>query len=138
MRARKHELEAIIEHILENLNQTRGKEVKGLAGEARQVMLNYSWPGNIRELENALEYSFTMARGNMISREDLPPYLVKERQDFSSIRPLKEQWEEAEKHIIEECLNQTGRSLEGKIKAAELLGISESTLYRRLKALDIQ
>lgn len=138
LRERRGELGNIIDHILGKLNQAWDKEISGFTPEARQMLMDYSWPGNIRELENVLEYSFNMVRGNEIGKEDLPPYLVKDKQDLSLIRPLKEQWEEAEKNIILDCLNNTGRSLEGKIKAAELLGISESTLYRRLKVLGIQ
>lgn len=138
LRERKEELGQIIAHILENLNQAWGKQVKDFSPEAKIILMNHSWPGNIRELENVLEYSVTMAAGDVISVESLPPYLLKGDRDRGPVRTLKEEWEEAEKRIIVECLNHTGRSLEGKIKAAELLGISESTLYRRLKVLGIQ
>lgn len=137
LRERKEDLEQIMGHILDNLGGA-GKKPEGFTPEAKKILMNHDWPGNIRELENVLEYSVTMEAGNLISVESLPPYIVEGRKTNGSIKPLKVQWAEAEKRIIEECLNYTGRSLEGKIKAAQLLGISESTLYRRLKVLGIQ
>ena len=81
-----------------------------------------------------------MAKGDRITVEDLPPRILtgKEFSREATGSTLREQTDAAQKAIIASCLSQTGASLEGKRMAARILGISESTLYRKLRELNMQ
>ena len=121
-----------------------GKAVTGIEADAMDVLLSYSWPGNIREVENVIEYAINMEQSDTITVDSLPEKLVRKNKHVNSGSGtgmmhinLKTQLDSAERLIIRNCLNSTGWSLEGKRLAAEQLGISESTLYRRLKQLGL-
>lgn len=137
LRERREDIGLLLDLSLQKYNSLTGKQLYGFTEEARDVLMCHDWPGNIRELENVVEYGVTMGSDDLIRLENLPAYLSEQKNDHCIILPLKKQCAEAEKRIIEDCLSITGYSLEGKIKAAELLGVSESTLYRRIKALGI-
>ena len=104
------------------------------------ILLSYSWPGNIREIENVIEYAINMEASNIISISSLPDKLVKGKDIYltNEKTSLKSQFNIAERAIINNCLDVTGCSLEGKRKAADILEISESTLYRKLRILGIK
>jgi PAS domain S-box-containing protein len=137
LRERPEDIQQLLDHALAKYNRLTGKSIGGFEPSVRNMLIHYRWPGNIRELENVVEYGVTMETGSLILQENLPPHMRKETQ-IATEKTLREQCDEAEKRIITECLRATGHSLEGKIKAAAQLGISESTLYRRIRALNIR
>jgi len=137
LRERREDIGLLMEQALQKYNRVTGKQLYGFTDKAKAVLLNHDWPGNIRELENVVEYAVTMGSDDLIGIENLPAYLSEQREEAYVIHPLKDQCAAAEKEILENCLRITGYSLKGKIKAAKLLGISESTLYRRIKSLGI-
>lgn len=112
------------------------RKIKGFAEETMDALKNYSFPGNVRELENIIEHSVAMARDDMIALKDLPS-------DFSDIgifsfkQPETDMMslQEMEKKYTEWVLNQVGRN---KTKAAKILGIDRSSLWRHLKKLEIE
>lgn len=138
LRERKEDIELLLEHALAKYNRLTNKQLGGFQQDVKEFLLQYPWPGNIRELENVIEYAVTMETSNMIELENLPTHMRGAIKDVEGMDSLKEQCDRAEKKIIEDCLMITGHSLEGKQTAARLLKISESTLYRRIRALDIQ
>lgn len=137
LRERKEDIQILLEEAVEKYCSLNHKDILKFEKNALELLHEYDWPGNIRELENVVEYSVTMETGNMITLDNLPVRILQWRNMKGNIRPLKHHSQEKEKEIIEECLQQTGHSLEGKRKAAELLEISESTLYRRIRELGI-
>ena len=97
-----------------------------------QVLLNYTWPGNIRELENALESAMALAQGDTIEAKYLPAFLLitpLEERDFYQI-PKDVTFQEMEKMIIDFTLQRTGGN---KTKAARLLDIGLRTLQRKVQ-----
>jgi len=109
-----------------------GKQPHVISESLMTVLENYSWPGNLRQLENAVEYMVNMARTPIITLEDAPDYLkgsmaVKEQITLS----LDQRLSEYEKAIIREALKGAS-STQDKIAAAKALGISQATLYRKL------
>jgi DNA-binding NtrC family response regulator len=112
------------------------REIKGFAEETLEVLRNYYFPGNVRELENIIEHAVAMARNDTISVKDLPS-------DFSEIGVFSFEapdsqvmtLREMERKYIEWVLGRVGRN---KTQAAKLLGIDRSSLWRHLKNSEIE
>ncbi|KAA6456994.1 sigma-54-dependent Fis family transcriptional regulator [Acidobacteria bacterium AB60] len=144
LRARKEDIPLLTAHFLERLSRDR-RQKYSLDDEAFRTMMRYDWPGNVRELENSVEHACTMGTGPVLSVGDLPTQLRNEAiharraltvpvdtapdaQD--KVTPLAE----TEKNAILSAI----RVLKGdKLKAARLLGIGKTTLYRKLKEYGI-
>ncbi len=99
-----------------------------LTPATRECLLNYSWPGNIRELRNVLEQAVILGDGKRITPADLPPHVRKTAQGkmIFRLKPIAE----VEKQYIQRVLEETDGN---KARAATILGISRETLYQRLK-----
>lgn len=139
LREREGDIELLLNFALDKFNLLLKKRIKSFHPDALRTLLNYSWPGNVRELENVVEYAVNMEDGAEIRYENLPDKIIRRSSGFSDKKEgLKEKLDHYQKLLIEECLNETGRSTEEKIIAAEKLGISESTLYRRIRELGIK
>ena len=139
LRQRPEDIELLLTHAIRKFSQKLDKPVSAIEPEALSALLSYHWPGNVREVENVIEYAINMENSSSIGLSSLPDKILSRTSAAASARGglLKDQLACAEREIIAECLSRTGHSLEGKRKAAEILGISESTLYRRLRALDL-
>ena len=101
-------------------------------------LYEYAWPGNIRQLQNAIEYAVNISSGSYITVEDLPQRILGNATEPPSesgicLKPLRD----VEDEYILEAIRIYGDTLSGKLKAAEVLGISKATLYRRLKELNV-
>ena len=140
LRERPEDIAIMINHTINKYSSLLQKEIKGIDKNALNILLSYSWPGNIREIENVIEYAINMEASNIISISSLPDKLVKGKDIYltNEKTSLKSQLNIAERTIINNCLDITGCSLEGKRKAADILEISESTLYRKLRILGIK
>lgn len=139
IRERPEDIELMLIASLERFNRIIGKSIRGFTEEALRTLKEYRWPGNVRELENAVEYAVNMEQGREIRWENLPGRIrnMKRQSFLENGKTLKEQTEQAQRIIIADCLKYTGTDREGKQKAAETLGISESSLYRKLRELGI-
>lgn len=140
LRKRRGDVEILMNRAIERFSLLLGKSINGFEEDAFDIMLDYEWPGNVRELENAIEYSVNMATGNKITKENLPVRIkdIKGLFGNSGIETLKAQTDKAQIKIINDCLMKTGKSLQGKRKAANILGVSETTLYRRMRQLNMK
>lgn len=139
LRERTGDIELLLTFALKKFNGLLNKNIEGFHTKALQLLLQYHWPGNVRELENVVEYAVNMEEGVQIRKENLPEKIWRGDQELKLKKGgLKERLDDYQRTIIEECLDETGRSTEGKIHAARLLGISESTLYRRIRELGIK
>ena len=114
--------------------------------EADQLMHSYKWPGNIRELQNVLEYCCMVATSDQITPACLPYYMrqemhvAKEREERFSARPnetLEETMRRVEQETICEMLEHYGTSTVAKKNISRALGISVATLYNKMKKLNI-
>jgi transcriptional regulator with PAS, ATPase and Fis domain len=132
LRAREGDTLLLLNHFLAKYNQQLGKNVKGFAPEALTRLLSYSWPGNIRELQNAVEYAMNMVSGDLITPEFLPQLTgvgSNGREMQRELRPLAEVVE----NTFRDAVAQFGRSESGVKEIARVLGISRATVYRKFK-----
>lgn len=138
LRERKEDLEVLIEKFLFDLSKEKGVILK-LDRDARGLLLEYFWPGNIRELINVLKRAAFLSEGDLITLDDLPLYL-RERKDRSLEmafyeQGLDERISKIEKEMIIEALRKTEKR---QVDAAKLLGIKERSLWYRIKKYGIK
>ena len=137
LRDRRDDLLLLIEALLQNLATETGTEPKALASEALDAVMVYEWPGNVRELENALEHATVLSRGNLIEAASLPERITKRRKE-----PLvaERSYRNPTLEVIERAYIMWVLQAEGgnKTRAAEVLGIDPSTLYRKLSRYEEQ
>ncbi len=132
LRERRQDIPLLVAHFLERLGRDTGTE-KIISDEALKVLLNYDWPGNIRELENCIERSCALSSSNEIQVRDLPTQVYSAPIEVlgsaptsGAIIPIAE----LERQTILNALAQVNGD---KMLAARLLGIGKTTLYRKLK-----
>jgi two-component system response regulator HydG len=140
LREREGDIPLLAHHFLEIFAKKNNKEVKGFSQETIEVMLQYPWPRNVRQLENAVERAVVMTKGEMINPGDLPPEILKAVEpkiqkgilmDEKTISiSLGTPMEMIEKRVIEETLKY---SRGDKNLASKILGISSRTIYRKIE-----
>ncbi|NNU83523.1 PAS domain-containing protein [Geobacillus sp. BMUD] len=138
LRERKSDIPALIAHHMERLCQQYGVRGKSFSKEAMEVLVSYSWPGNIRELVNVIEWLISMVEGEKIEREHLPAYLSAIQPMAASMQyggvNIADRWKEmvyqSERERIAAALVAANGN---KAEAARRLGIHRSTLYEKLK-----
>lgn len=151
LRERRDDIYFITKHLIDDFNAEFDLAIQGLDDDAWQLLKNYDFPGNIRELRNAIESAFNLAMGTTIKAEDLPPHLrqasdrrlpstVENNQQpglLASIgqKSLPEIMDEMERQLIEASLAQVGGN---KLNAASVLGISRPGLYKKLHKYHLQ
>jgi len=127
LRERKEDLRILINHFIDKFSKENNKHITGLTAEARDLLLKYDYPGNVRELENIMERAIVIARDEYITVNDLP---FNENSKKILSGPLRDSVEELEKQLIVESMEKTQ---DNQTKAAEILGISERMLRYKLK-----
>ncbi|GAB7079932.1 sigma-54 interaction domain-containing protein [Megalodesulfovibrio paquesii] len=151
LRDREEDVALLLDHFLRRINEEFKKHVQTLSDEARDVLLHYPYPGNVRELRNIIEYAVNVCSGSRIEVIHLPTYLLEQSgfmppglsrlpehsplpahppQARSSAVHEGDAWSDTEKRMILQALAQA-RGRRGK--AAELLGWGRSTLWRKMK-----
>ena len=130
LRERKEDIYLLITEFLNQFNQENGKHIEGFSNEARNKIVNYDWPGNIRELRNCVESAVVMCRGKVIEASDLPLNIQQASSDSSVEIPIGSTMEDAEKAMI---LATIAHCNGNRTKAAEILGIGRKTLLRKLQ-----
>ena len=130
LRERREDIPLLLDHFVEKFSRRNGKRIGGLTREAREALLRYDYPGNVRELENLVERAVILTRDEVIGLEDLP-LGVKEREgETSGETSLTVRVEGLERRMIREALD---RADGVQTRAAEILGISERVLRYKLK-----
>ena len=125
MRERKIDIPLLIEHFLDEAAERYHKKPPRISSQAMSLMLDYRWPGNIRELQNAIQFAFVKCSSNTISTEDLPLELREIENICIRRGPARKLTLEG----VRSALIKTGGN---KAKAAKLLGVGRATLYRFL------
>jgi DNA-binding NtrC family response regulator len=139
LRERKEDIPPLIEHFLAKYSRENQKAGLSISKEARDLLLNYNYPGNIRELENIVERAVVLSRGDTLTTQDLPLNLREGKvedlmKEAGKGRSLPETLEEIERLRITQAL---GKSHGVQTKAAEELGISERVLRYKMRKYGI-
>ena len=132
LRERKGDTELLIRYFIKKYCDKLGVEEKEIAPESLQSLISYSWPGNVRELENTIERAVLLNSAKAIDQSSLPQNIL-ENKPLGLVRPVQPELpslEAIEKAYIFWVLNQTDWQ---KTKAAQVLGIDASTLYRKIE-----
>ncbi len=126
LRERPADLPLLVDHFLKKFRRKTRKTIKRVAPEALAAMRRYSFPGNVRELENAIEHAFVMCHEDTIQPHHLPAVITREGNAVNGVTPKRE----SEKEVILEALH---RNNGNRSKAAAELGIHRTTLWRKAK-----
>lgn len=135
LRTRKADITLLVDDFIKKHSKHTSKKIEGISAEAFSVLMNYDWPGNIRELENVIERAIILTRGSVITLEDLPETFNDIKQgeeepitDNNNLR-LKEALESPERDLILKALESVHWK---RNDAAKILGINRTTLYKKM------
>jgi transcriptional regulator with GAF, ATPase, and Fis domain len=135
LRERREDIVLLAEHFLALFTAKEHKSINGFSDYALKQLINYNWPGNIRELENMIERSVLLTSGQLITSVALPAVSSMINADYSSrVKTMNEN----ERDNIIAALDRCGWKIYGKGGAAELLDINANTLHSRMKKLGIE
>ncbi len=152
LRERKDDIPLLTEYFIKKYSEIYNKKIIGINKEVEELFYRYSWPGNIRELENTIERAVIMTQSNLIDASLIPKNIIENKskyeEKFDLNNFIKEEMEKRansddlfenlkgifEKIIIEEMLIKTGNN---KLKAAKLLGINRNTLKAMMRKYNI-
>jgi DNA-binding NtrC family response regulator len=139
LRERRDDIPVLIDYFLKKHTRNTSRLVRGLTPDTRRLMMDYSWPGNVRQLESAIERAILLCEGDLITVEDLP---LEVRQE---VRPTTEgafklpaegiSFEDVERSLIIQAMEQTDYNI---TKSAKLLGLTFRTLQYRLEKFGIK
>ncbi len=132
LRERQEDIPFLVSHFLGRFNKKFDKLIKGVSTDAQVAFANYSWPGNVREMEHTIERAFVVCKGSVVTLDDLP----------QKFKDLKDNRSGNTKIDMNDEIDEINRALEkcggNKSKAARVLGIDRKTLYRKLEKYSIQ
>ncbi len=138
LRERREDIPYLVDHFIRRFNSRRGKNIVSVSPAVMKILMNHDFPGNVRELENIIEYGFVVCHGSVIEPEHLPAELTGEVDATGSRPPLQSAPVPPEKTDPRSRLIQALRQAGGRVsEAARVLGIHRTTLWRQLKKHDI-
>jgi PAS domain S-box-containing protein len=132
LRERREDIPLLMDHFIDRYNRLQGKEITGLAEEAVAILMEYDYPGNIRELQNIIEHAFVLCQNGPIQLQHLPQHLRDQspHELFGGLGGAS--LKSMERILIEESLR---RHAGNRTLAAKELGINPSTLFRKIRSL---
>jgi len=134
LRRRKEDIPLLVDQFIARFNRLQQKNIRGIVPEALSLLMAYDWPGNIRELENAIERAFILCNQGIIAIRHLPEELAARYSEHTFPSDMQTARELVEAQSIQNALEQTGFN---RLAAARLLGIHKSTLFRKMKRLGL-
>jgi len=137
LRDRKEDIPLLVDHIISRMNLVRNRNVTGVARPVLEAFFRHEWPGNIRELENAIEHAFILCAGGLIQCWHLPDTFSCREETGHSLptRPTRNTLADIEAHAIYDALVRNGWN---RSAAARELGINKTTIWRKCKSLGIE
>jgi PAS domain S-box-containing protein len=138
LRDRREDIPYLVDHFISQNNARRGKSIVGVSPDVMRILMSHDFPGNIRELENIIEYCFVVCRGAVIQKDHLPTEILE--QVKSSVASMTRIESPISQAIDEESrIRSALRRFDGnQTRAAEYLGIHRATLWRKMKRFGIE
>lgn len=134
LRERRQDIPLLADHFVERFNLLYNRKLIGLSPAAKELLLQYPWSGNVRELENAIEHALVLSHGKIIESNCLPPEIRHTRPNGTPPPPSK-----ANLNTEEENIRRTLAAFYGNVsRAAESLGMHRTTLWRKMKEFGIK
>lgn len=131
LRERREDIPLLVENCLGRLNAQKGKAMTALSDGVLARLMNHAFPGNIRELENILEHAYVLCRGTLIEEKHLPhDFIAKTDRDAGGLPASDSPLDAAEGDLIRSTLAAQGGN---RVETARRLGVSRSTLWRKLR-----
>ena len=129
LRERKEDIPILANHFMEKFSLDAGKKMYGISDQAMRALMEFSWPGNVRQLENAIEHAVVVANELEIQTKDLPKYFITHETE-QNLPQTSQSLEEVEKKYIRRVLDTHNWNIR---KSATILGINRVTLYNKIK-----
>ncbi len=138
LRERREDIPLLIDYFIRLANETHGTAIRGVDPEVKRVLMSYPWPGNVRQLRSAIENMVVLSSDDRLTVDDLPPEIHRPPEEvaarqFGQLAGIS--IEDAEKELIRNTLKMVDGNRE---QAAQMLGIGERTLYRKIKEYEIK
>ena len=132
LRERNVDIAELANHFLIQFAKKNRKDIKSFHPETMNLLMQYSWPGNIRELENTIERAVILCLGEQISPQDLPPQLLSDHVLKNTATQLEDGFtlRDMEREVIRSTLEKTGNN---KSQTAKKLGVARQTLLNKIK-----
>ena len=131
----REDIPLLVDHFIHQFNLKKGKKITGITDQALGMLMEYEFPGNVRELENMIEHAFVLCHGSLIQRDHLPKEFIKTfKADEKYHPPTSDKLKKAEAQVIAETLKKNGGN---RSRTAEELGIDKSTLWRKMKQFNL-
>jgi PAS domain S-box-containing protein len=129
---RREDIPLLVNNFIQKFNALKAKEIKSISENALGTLMRYNFPGNIRQLENVIEYAFVLCRGDMIRTRHLSREILNDVNNRSDkdVKSASSHLDTAEKKVIIDALH---RHNANRGKTAAFLGINKSTLWRKMK-----
>ena len=137
LRERPSDIPLLVQYFLDKFARKMNKSIHDLSPKARERLLRYSWPGNIRELQNVIERAIILARGPLLEIDSALELRLDDQDEPNSPQPLAS-LEAMERAYILQVLERTGWVIEGEPGAAAILDLNPSTLRSRMQKLNIR
>jgi DNA-binding NtrC family response regulator len=140
LRRRKDDIPLLVNHFIDkHKGKAPEKNITGISKEAMHALLVYHFPGNVRELENSIEYAIAFTAGPVVQKDDLPKYILEEKKLSKDaqkipIMPLKDAKGQFEKSLIIAALIESGGNIS---EAARLLNVHRQNLQQKIRLLGI-
>jgi len=131
LRERAEDIPLLVQHFISAFNEETGKKIRAVSQEAMDILVDHPWPGNVRQLENSIEHAFIHCTGELIQPRHLPEEL--QRPPSAIIKRMsatERPFESLEREVILSALEKASFK---RSEAARLLGISRSSLWRKIK-----
>jgi len=132
----REDIPLLVDHFIHQFNLKKGKNIGGITEQAMGLLMEYEFPGNVRELENIIEHAFVLCHGPQIKVEHLPKEFTRKlTYENNHIPQSGNRFHEAETRVISEALKKHSGN---RAKTAAELGINKSTLWRKMKKFNIE
>ncbi|CAG0905784.1 unnamed protein product [Cyprideis torosa] len=141
LRDRREDIPLLVDSFIDKFNMVKNTRVEAISRAALAILMAHHFPGNIRELENILEYCFVVCQKDTIQPHHLPPFLHRDdttwtgrKTEQKSMEPYRDELEDSERNIILKALKKHSFN---RTTTARALGMHKSTLYRKITKLGI-